>query len=285
MTIIDSHNHPDWHGHNLDKFIQNMDQHGIDRCWLLTWECPWHEHSPSYNNSLFGDDGAPIPFARVLSYIERAPDRFVPGYAPDPRLPDSIDRLKAAVAIYGVKVYGELKLRMMFDNPDAIAMYRVCGELGLPVVVHIDYELPTSETWPWSTYWYGGGIEAFERAIRACPETVFLGHAPGFWSHISGDGQATKESYPNGQVAPGGKVIELMRSCPNLYGDLSAGSGLNSLARDPDHALHFIEEFQDRLLFGRDYFDSRLFDFLENLNLTDEVRQKIYWRNSAGLIT
>ena len=70
---------------------------------------------------------------------------------------------------------------MMYDNPDAVRMYRVCGENGLPVLMHFDYELG-GRPWP---YWYGGGIEALE-GIALCPETNFIGHAPGFWAHISG---------------------------------------------------------------------------------------------------
>ncbi|MBT3271828.1 MAG: amidohydrolase family protein [Spirochaetales bacterium] len=283
MMIIDSHNHPDWHAINMDKFLANMDEHGIQKTWLLTWECPDHEFDPSYNNHLFSDIRGPIPFARVLSYIERQPDRFVPGYAPDPRIPDSIDRLRAAVSIYGVKIYGELKLRMMFDNPDGIAMYRACGELGLPVVVHIDYEIPSAHPWPHSSYWYGGGIEAFERAVRACPDTVFLGHAPGFWAHISGEGKAEEVSYPEGPVVPSGKVLEMLRTYPNLYCDLSAGSGLNALSRDPIHAMQFIEEFQDRLLFARDYFDGRLMEFLNSLDLSESIQMKIFSENSLQL--
>ena len=36
-------------------------------------------------------------------------------------------------------------------------------------------------------YWYGGGIDCLERLLQKCPETNFLGHAPGFWCHISDD--------------------------------------------------------------------------------------------------
>jgi hypothetical protein len=43
-----------------------------------------------------------------------------------------------------------------------------------------------------------------------------------------------------------------MRKYPNLYGDLSAGSGCNALARDPEYAIKFMTEFQDRLMFGLD---------------------------------
>ncbi len=43
-----------------------------------------------------------------------------------------------------------------------------------------------------------------------------------------------------------------MRSCPNLYADISAGSGFNALTRDPDFGVRFLNEFQDRLMFGTD---------------------------------
>ena len=284
--IVDSHNHPDWHGHNLDKFLENMNALGIDRTWLFTWECREDEYDPEfYNNSLgLRDQDGPIPFPRCLSYGERAPDRFILGYAPDPRRPGAINRLRAAVDIYGVRAYGELKLRMMYDNPDALAMYRVCGELNLPVTVHIDYEIQAKGDWPWSSYWYGGGIEAFERAVAACPDTVFLGHAPGFWAHISGDRRFEKESYPDGPVAPGGKLIEMLRAYPNLYCDISAGSGHNALARDAEHALRFIDEFQDRILYARDCFDNRHQELLRSLSLSESVLRKIFAGNSLRLL-
>ena len=43
-----------------------------------------------------------------------------------------------------------------------------------------------------------------------------------------------------------------MRRYPNLWGDMSAGSGFNAVSRDPDWGFAFIEEFQDRLLMGLD---------------------------------
>lgn len=283
--IIDCHNHPDWHGHNLDKFLANMAENNIDSTWLLSWECPNDEFdSGGYLHALPpGPEGA-IPFTRCLSYAERAPGKFVLGYAPDPRRPGAIGRLRAGVEIYGVKVCGELKLRMMYDNPDALAMYRYCGENGLPVTVHIDYELGGGRACPRPNWWYGGGIEAFERAIAACPDTNFLGHAPGFWSHISGDDQYDKVAYPSGPVVPGGKLIEMLRRYPNLYCDLSAGSGRKAMERDPEHAKQFLLEFKDRVLFGRDYFDSAHQEFLNSLGLPQHVLDLIYSGNALRLV-
>ena len=282
--LIDAHNHPDWHGHDLPRFLANMDEGGIERTWLLSWEAPADECDPSYHRSSMSDATGPIPFARCLNYVERAPDRFVLGYAPDPRRPEAIDRLHAAVDAYGVQVYGELKLRMMYDNPDALRLYRLCGELGLPVTVHIDYEFDRGSKYPRPNYWYGGGIEAFERAVASCPETRFIGHAPGFWAHISGDGQHDKVPYPKGKVAPGGKVVEMLRRYPNLYADLSAGSGLGALRRDLEFAKGFCLEFQDRLLHARDCFDHERAAFLPGLALPQEALERIRSGNAQGLV-
>jgi len=282
---IDAHNHPDWHGHNLDRFLANMDAHGIDRAWLLTWIAPRDEYAPAYYTVVPpGDAEGPIPFSRCLDYANRAPGRFVLGYAPDPRRPEAIDQLQAAVSIYGVRVYGELKVRMCYDNPDALRMFRYCGAAGLPVVVHIDYEFDTGATYPRPNWWYGGGIEAFARAIHACPETTFIGHAPGFWSHISADGKATREMYPSGPVVPGGAAVALLRDCPNLYADLSANSARNALLRDPAFGRDFVLEFQDRLLYARDGFGDELDRLLEDMALPDAVLEKIRSGNAVGLV-
>ncbi|NPV80379.1 MAG: amidohydrolase family protein [Firmicutes bacterium] len=283
--IIDAHNHPDWHGHDLARFLANMEKYNIDKTWLLSWEAPSDEYDPSYNYAIpYVGPGGPIPFARCLSYAERAPGKFVLGYAPDPRRPEAIDQLQAAVEIYGVRLYGELKLRMTYDNPDALRMFRFCGQRGIPVIVHIDYEFDSGRKYPRPNWWYGGGIEAFERAIQACPDTIFLGHGPGFWAHISGDDQYNKSAYPSGKVVPGGKVISMLRKYPNLYCDLSAGSGCNALKRDLEFAKDFLLEFQDRLLYARDYFDNAHQEVLNSLGLPDDVLSKIYSGNALRLV-
>ena len=281
--LIDAHNHPDWHGHDLARFLSNMDEGGIDKTWLLSWEAPEDEYDPAYNHTSLGDASGPIPFSRCLSYMERAPERFVLGYAPDPRRHDAIDRLRAAVEVYGVQVYGELKLRMMYDNPDALRMYRYCGEIGLPVTVHIDYEFDRGRMYPRPNWWYGGGIAAFERAVAACPETVFIGHAPGFWAHISGDAQHDKVLYPKGMVVPGGRAVEMLRKYSNLYADLSAGSALGALERDPAFARTFCIEFADRLLHARDCFDHKRVPFLRALGLPEEAETGILSANALAL--
>jgi predicted TIM-barrel fold metal-dependent hydrolase len=293
MKIIDAHNHPDWDGHDLPRYLANMDRYGIARTWLLTWECPPGEYDPAACFPAIHFDGSrayPVPFAACLRYKQAAPQRFILGYAPDPRRPEAVDQLQAAIEIHGVQVCGEIKLRMLCDNPDALRLFRFCGEKGLPVTFHIDYPIPTGRRYPRTDWWYGGSIDSFERALQACPDTVFIGHAPGFWAHISGDDQFDKIGYPQGPVLPGGRLFHLFRTYPNLYADLSAGSAYTALTRDFSQLAGvktvepFVLEFQDRLLFGRDYFDDRMQTLLNRLDLSDEVCHKIFCANAEALL-
>lgn len=281
--LIDAHNHPNWHGHDADRLLANMEEHGIDQMWLFSWEVPATDYSPSYH-AVLPPGGVGIPLQDVLNVGRAAPDRFVLGYMPDVKRPDAIDRIKAAVEIHGIRVASELKQRVLFDDPDALDIYHFCGDQKLPITIHLDYPIPTGNRYPRPNWWYGGSLDSFERAVAACPETIFIGHAPGFWGHISGDDRCMAESYPKGPVKPGGRVLHLLDTYPNLYADLSAGSGLTAISRDPEFGKQFLIRYQDRLLFARDYVDGRLMEFLKSLNLEQEVFDKIACRNAQRLL-
>ncbi len=289
MKIIDAHNHPDWHGHNFDRFLRNMDQYNIDQTWLLSWECQDHEYSNNYLDKIpagvLGSANGPIPFERCLRYIERAPERFILGYCPDPRHPAACDKLRAAHEIYGARICGEFKFRMMYDNPDAIMLCRQAGELKMPVVLHFDYNYRLNCHEAWSEWW-GGTIQTLERLLQACPETIFMGHAPGFWIHISGDKLYKQGVYPpdNAPVLPGGEIPRLLRCYPNLYCDISAGSGWRALSRDLSFSQNFLSEFQDRICYARDYFDNIHQELLNSLDLPESVLNKIYSGNAEKIL-
>jgi predicted TIM-barrel fold metal-dependent hydrolase len=110
---------------------------------------------------------------------------------------------------------------------------------------------------------------------------------------VSGDiDEAENLSYPKGPVRPGGRLLHLLRTCPNLYGDLSARSGLAALTRDPPFAWSFLEEFQDRLLLGLDYCSPE--DDMPHLawlraardegHLSTKAFDKITGRNIAAIV-
>jgi len=274
--IIDIHNHADYHGYSCEAMLRNMDENGIDITCLLSWEAPTTDYDPGTKHAFSPFSDNPVPFERCVAYKTQAPERFLLGFCPDPRRPDAIGRMKAVLGLYDLSMCGELKLRMMYDNPDAVRLYRFCGENGLPVLLHLDYEI--------SNWWYGGGIDALERALALCPETNFLGHAPGFWAHISGDECYKTQSYPKGPVIPGGRIEQLLAKYPNLYCDISAGSGLGALNRDCDFTRAFLLNWQDRVLYGRDYFDSAHRTLLESLGLPAAVLRKIYEGNARRIL-
>lgn len=291
--IIDAHNHPEWHGHDLKKYLENMDRLHIDKCWLLSWEAPESEYDPEtiyafnlcINNAPAGER-SPAPFSLCVDYKQRAPERFILGYAPDPRRPEAIQLLRAALKLYDVRTCGEVKLRMMYDNPDAIDLFRFCGEAGLPVTLHLDYASATAtgREFPRRNWWYGGGIEVLERVLELCPNTNFLGHAPGFWSHISNDDLIYSVAYPKGPVIPGGRLEKVLEKYPNIYCDISAGSGCNALSRDKEYTRRLMLRFPDRFCYARDCFENIHQELIESLELPQNVKELIYSGNAQRLI-
>lgn len=282
--VIDAHNHPRWIGYDGARIIQDMDAAGIERAWLLSWEIPERELDTAYYAKL-SPTGIGIPFRDVIDVAERYPGRFIPGTTTDPRDPHALDRLKAAVDIYRVRVFGEFKLRMRYDEPDALRLFQYCGELGLPVVFHLDVTFPrhgVPSDWQW---WYGGGIENMEAPLRLCPHTQFLGHAPGFWREISADADQEPLAYPTGKPIVGrGRLLEYLDRFPNLNCDLSAGSGYSALTRNLDFTRKFLTDYQDRVFFGRDEYNNKLYDLLVSLNLPDAVLAKILAGNALRLV-
>ena len=81
-----------------------------------------------------------------------------------------------------------------------------------------------------------------------------------------------------------------MRKYPNLYGDLSAGSGRNALARDRGYAAKFLTEFQDRLLFGMDICSPErersnpngLSAFLRDMLAKGEISETVFEKVARG---
>lgn len=291
--IIDSHQHVFWHGRDDKGLVADLDDHGIDKAWLLSWEIAPEEDALHYHSVLnpmhMRPNGthAGIPLSDLVITRDRYPDRFILGYCPHPLLGDAPALLEAAHRIHGVRVCGEWKFRIPFDDPRCINLFRKAGELGCPVVLHLDVPYlpnPDTGTQDYCPSWYGGTVANLERALKACPDTIFIGHAPGFWREISGDADQATTPYPQGPVTEGGRLYELFDNHPNLYADLSAGSGCRALSRDPEHAVKFLTRYADRLLFARDYYGQELHEFLQTLDLPQDVHDKIYFENALRLV-
>ncbi len=291
--IIDAHQHAFWHNRDDRELVADMDKHGIDVAWLLTWEIapeedhlPYHETLNPLNLRPDGTHGG-ITLGDQIKACTNYPDRFILGYCPHPLLGDAPSLFEAAYHMHGVRVCGEWKFRMLIDDPRCIELFRKAGELKCPVILHLDVPYlfdSDKKQHVYQNLWYGGTIENFERVLQACPDTIFLGHAPGFWREISGEADRNPNIYPKEAIAPEGRIPVLLETYDNLHIDLSAGSGLWALQRDLEFAKNFLCRFTDRILFGRDDYGNELKEFLESLDLPEDVRANIYFKNALSLV-
>lgn len=289
--IIDSHQHVFWHGRDDAGLIADMDEHGIESAWLLSWEVPPEEDHPGYHGVLnplhMRADGTHrgVPLSDLLLAREHYPNRFVVGYCPHPAMPSAPKLLRSAVDMHGIQICGEWKFRIPFDDPRSLELFHCAGELKLPVVLHLDVpHLQVEGEQVYQPLWYGGTIENLERAVQACAETVFVGHAPGFWREISAHASSDPSAYPRGEITGCGRLFDLFERYPNLFADLSAHSGLYALQRDSIFATKFLTRFHERLLFGRDMYGQELFRFLQTLDLPANVIENIYYNNARRLL-
>ena len=266
--IIDCHMHVEWQGHSADDAVRHLDNIGVDKAWVLSWQ--------DKDAGLDLYQYLHLSPESVMRAYRKHPERLIPFCGIDPRRENAHGILRELVD-QGCRGYGELKLRLMADNCDLIDMYKLCGKLKLPVLIHIDVPLPHT------TMWYAGGVDALERALIQCPRTAFIGHGPGFWREISGNAARAKGGYPKGKVTPGGKLHKLLAKYKNLYADLSANSGLNAMKRDVAHARRFLARFHQKVLYGTDCFTRDHLDFLESLDLDRQVFRNITGRNAAKL--
>jgi predicted TIM-barrel fold metal-dependent hydrolase len=115
------------------------------------------------------------------------------------------------------------------------------------------HDVPVLMHWQFGMYNYG--FERFHRMLEKYPRVKFLGHAQTWWAHIDGNYRDQTVLYPKGAVTPGGLTDRYLSDYPNMYGDLSAGSGLNALTRDEDFARGFLQRHRGKLLFGSDCND------------------------------
>jgi len=187
----------------------------------------------------------------------------------------------------GFKGVGEYMANLPFDDPYNMNVFRQVGEIGLPLLFHIG---------PSRGGCYGCyddlGLPRLETVLKECPDLTLIGHSQPFWAEISSDvTEETRGGYPEGPVTPG-RVVELMREYPNLYGDLSAGSGHNAITRDPEFGYQFMDEFQDRLFFGTDIcavgqklpIVETFRKLAEEEPISKEALEKISWKNANRVL-
>jgi predicted TIM-barrel fold metal-dependent hydrolase len=225
--------------------------------------------------------------------MARETDRFVPFCNIDPRaMTNSSDAplgdLLRHYRDQGCKGIGEICANLPFSDPMIRNLFKHAQDMGLPLIFHVAPQIGNG---------YGlfddPGLPQLEFSLQSFPRLIFLGHSQPFWAEIAPlETVGARAGYPEYPIREEGAVPKLMRRYPNLYGDLSATSGYNALARDAVYAVEFLNEFQDRLLFGTDICapdtPTPLVDFLVKLKksnrITESVFRKIARENAVKLL-
>jgi len=214
----------------------------------------------------------------------------------------------------GLKIFKNLGLsvkdnngkRVAVDDPRLDAIWDKCGELKIPVLIHTadpkpfwDPEDEHNERWleiashpgrkrndsdpaPWEVL-----IEEQHRMFKKHPKTTFIAAHFGW--------------YPNDL----GKLGRLLNDMPNV--NVEFGAVIAELGRQPRTARKFFEQYQDRILFGKDswvpeeyatYFrvletEDEYFPYhkkyhafwaMYGMGLPDTILKKVYYKNALRII-
>lgn len=308
FPVIDIHNHLD-HNH-LEDYLKTMDEVGV---WKVV--------------SLNGRSADNYYIEHVKACQKVNGSRFIVFFTPDFSKIDEPDfgrkeaeKLEHAVSLgcRGMKIYKSLGLTLKdksgklltVDDPRIDPIWAKCGELGIPVLMHISDpkafftpvdrfnerydELGERPHWAF----FGDEFPAKEdlleqrnRVIERHPGTTFIA------THM---GNLPEEL---------GRVSMWLEKYPNMYVDIDAR--ISELGRQPYTARRFMLQYQDRVLFGTDTRPNAesyrvYFRFLETddeyinadpshhrqgrwriygIFLPDEVLEKIYNKNALKIFS
>lgn len=142
----------------------------------------------------------------------------------------------------GACMIAEQKFDVACDSAHSRRLYELAAAYRVPILLHFQHET------------YNRGYERFHTMLEKHPKTVFIGHAQTFWGNIDQKHQP-KDLYPKGLITPGGLTDRYLADYPNLFADMSAGSGLNALTRDEAHTTAFFDRHQNKILYGSDCVD------------------------------
>lgn len=235
--IIDIHQHANYLGRRNDELLAHQETMGVTRTILLPagTELTSPSTHEGKSNGLAGRVFGTEASARLTA---EHPTRFA-------FFCNEVPDAAGAVAVLekwldrGAIGIGESKFAVDCDSAPMRQIYDVARAYRVPVLLHFQHET------------YNFGFDRFHKILEQHPEVNFIGHAQTWWGNIDA-AHDQKVLYPEGPVTPGGITDKYLSDYPNMFGDLSAGSGLRALSRDEDHARAFLARHQDKLLLGTD---------------------------------
>ena len=239
--IIDIHQHLGYSGRPDEVLLRHQHEMGITTTILLP--AGRNVNSPSTHDGVSNGLQAQClgnEACRRFSKAHSKAFRFGANEVPD------VDGARREIERYlklGGVVIAEQKFGVECDSREMQAIYALAAEHRVPVLMH------------WQFQMYNYGFERFHKMLEKYPKVNFLGHAQTWWGHIDRNNKDQSVMYPKGAVTPGGLTDRYLSDYSNMFGDLSAGSGLNALTRDEQFARDFIVRHQDKLVYGSDCSD------------------------------
>jgi predicted TIM-barrel fold metal-dependent hydrolase len=267
QPILDIHQHTDYTGRPDDVMVKHQETMGISKTILLPAGKWYHLEAGASGND------------RVWEVVRKYPDKYICFANEVPSEPEAKEVIEKYLKM-GARGIGEQKFFMDVTGKEMTLLCEIAQAFSVPILLHFQHER------------YNIKFDQFYKVLERYPKVNFIGHAQTWWANI--DSQHDQPvMYPKWKVTAGGWTDRYLRDYPNMFGDLSAGSGLNALQRDEDHAREFIKRHQDKLLYGSDCNDhvgtgpkcsgSQQIATVKKF-ASPEIQKKIFWDNAARII-
>jgi len=240
-AIIDIHQHVGYSGRPDAVLLKHQLAMGVTRTILLpagraVFTATTHDGVSNGLQAKCSGNYACYRFARLHR------GRYLFGANEVPDLPDAAKEIEKYLKRGGA-IIAEQKFGIECDSAAMQRIYELAADYHVPVLMHWQYKM------------YNYGFERFYKMLEKFPRTIFIGHAQTWWANIDKNHADQTVLYPKGKVTAGGLTDRYLSDYANMYGDLSANSGLNALMRDEEHARPFLERHQDKLVYGSDCSD------------------------------
>ena len=239
--IIDIHQHVGYSGRTDAALLAHQQKMGVTTTVLLPSGRP--EKRASTHDGVANGLQAQAHGNDACEQFARAhPEAYRFGANEVPDVADAITEIERYLK-RGAVVIGEQKFGVASDSPEMQRLYACAQANGVPILMHWQYEM------------YNHGFDRFHRMLEKYPRVTFIGHAQTWWANVDKGHADQTVLYPKGPVTPGGYTDRYLADYANMFGDLSAGSGLNALTRDEGFTREFLTRHQDKLLYGSDCND------------------------------
>lgn len=277
--IIDIHQHTDYHGRSHAETLAHQRAMGITHTILLPSGRPVNSDS-THGGKSNGLQAKATGNEVCYTLAKQHPGEYFFGANEVSDLPDATQEIEKYLKL-GAKLIGESKFGVECDSPEMQKIYQLAQTYDVPVLMH------------WQHNMYNYGYDRFYKMLEKYPKVNFIGHAQTWWANIDKAHLDQTVLYPKSKVTAGGITDRLLADYPNMYGDMSAGSGLNSMLRDEEHAKGFLKRHQDKLLYGSDCADAvgqgdkcdgaKIIAAIRRLSPSKKIERKILYNNAKKL--